>query len=75
MVNRDAPCISGQHVLRQPSRSGLGCPYRFFDATPHAEFLYGCVQRTVERDLPEGTTFLRRYDSFRQQVDGFIDMP
>jgi hypothetical protein len=26
MVNRDAPCISGQYVLRQPSRSGLGCP-------------------------------------------------
>jgi hypothetical protein len=33
------------------------------------------VQRTIERDLPEETTFLRRYDSFRQQVDGFIDMP
>jgi len=49
--------------------------YRFFDATPHAEFLYGCVQRTIERDLPEETTFLRSYDSFRRQVDGFIDMP
>src|SRR5262249_5286538 len=49
--------------------------YRFFDATLHAEFLYGCVERTIERDLPEETTFLRRYDCFRQQVDGFIDMP
>jgi hypothetical protein len=49
--------------------------YRFFDATLHAEFLYGCVERTIEQDLPEETTFLRRYDSFRQQVDSFIDVP
>lgn len=49
--------------------------YRFFDATLHAEFLYGCVQRTIEHDLPEETAFLRRYDAFRQQVDSFIDMP
>jgi Fic/DOC family len=49
--------------------------YRFFDATLHAEFLYGRVERTIERDLPEETAFLRRYDSFRQQVDGFIDIP
>jgi Fic family protein len=26
--------------------------YRFFDATPHAEFLYGCVQKTIKVDLP-----------------------
>lgn len=49
--------------------------YRFFDATLHAEFLYGCVQRTIEKDLPDETAFLRRYDSFRQQVDALIDMP
>ncbi|MDN5870778.1 MAG: Fic family protein [Nitrococcus sp.] len=49
--------------------------YRFFDATPHAEFLYRCVQRTIEHDLPAETTFLRCYDSFRQQVEAFIEMP
>ncbi|TIQ00320.1 MAG: cell filamentation protein Fic, partial [Mesorhizobium sp.] len=49
--------------------------YRFFDATPHAEFLYACVQRTIEQDLPNETDFLRRYDQFRQQVNAFIDMP
>jgi hypothetical protein len=49
--------------------------YRFFDATPHAEFLYACVQRTIERDLPDETAFVQRYDQFRQQVDAFIDMP
>jgi len=49
--------------------------YRFFDATPHAEFLYACVRKTIEEDLPFETDFLRRYDRFRQLVTGFIDMP
>jgi len=33
--------------------------YRFFDATPHAEFLYECDERTIERDLPAETSFLK----------------
>ncbi|WP_342634048.1 Fic family protein [Mesorhizobium waimense] len=49
--------------------------HRFFDATPHAEFLYACVQRTIERDLPDETAFLQRYDQFRQRMDASIDMP
>lgn len=49
--------------------------YRYFDATPHAEFLYGCVQKTVEVDLPAETTFLRAYDAFRTSVEAIVDMP
>lgn len=49
--------------------------YRFFDATPHAEFLHACVQKTIEEDLPQEADFLRRYDSFRGQVEAFLDMP
>lgn len=49
--------------------------YRFFDATLHAEFLYHCVQRTVEHDLPAEAAFLRRYDAFRRRIDAIIDMP
>ena len=49
--------------------------YRFFDATPHAEFLYACVRKTIEQDLPAETRFLQRYDEFRQQVESFLDMP
>ena len=49
--------------------------YRFFDATPQTEFLYGCVQRTIEHDLPEETEFLRRYDTFRKQLNLVVDMP
>lgn len=49
--------------------------YRYFDATPHAEFLFACVRKTIEEDLPNETDFLRRYDLFSQHVTGFIDMP
>lgn len=49
--------------------------YRFFDATPHAEFLYECVRQTIEHDLPYETDFLRRYDEFRGRIEAMIDMP
>lgn len=58
------------HVLNE-----TGDFYRFFDATPHAEFLYACVERTIERDLPAETDFLRRYDGFRRQIEAFLEMP
>src|SRR5690606_23859142 len=49
--------------------------YRFFDATPHAEFLYECVRQTFEHDLPYETDFLGRYDEFRRRIEAMIDMP
>jgi hypothetical protein len=49
--------------------------YRFFDATPHAEFLYACVKRTIEEDLPRETEFLKRYDQFRARIAAIVDMP
>ncbi len=49
--------------------------YRFFDATPHAEFLYSCVRKTIEEDLPRETEFLARYDRFRLGIEQIIDMP
>ncbi len=49
--------------------------YRFFDATPHTEFLFSCVDQTIEKDLPEETGFLRKYDAFRSGVESIVDMP
>lgn len=49
--------------------------YRFFDATPHAEFLYECVRKTIEEDLPREAAFLGRYDRFRTVVETVADMP
>ncbi|MFZ5735875.1 MAG: Fic family protein [Pseudomonadota bacterium] len=49
--------------------------YRFFDATPHAEFLYECVRQTIEHDLPNEANFLRSFDAFRAEVETIVDMP
>lgn len=49
--------------------------YRYFDATPQAEFLYACVQKTVEEDLPAEADYLARYDDFRARVQGIVEMP
>ncbi len=49
--------------------------YRYFDATAHAEFLYACVQQTVEIDLPGEVAYLGAYDHFSQTVLNEIDMP
>jgi len=49
--------------------------YRFFDATPQAEFLFECVRKTIEVDLPEETRFLRAFDQFSALVGRLVDMP
>jgi len=49
--------------------------YRYFDATPHAEFLYECVAQTIEIDLPKEAQFLENYDRFDTAVQNIVDMP
>jgi hypothetical protein len=49
--------------------------YRYFDATPHAEFLYECVAETVEHDLPQEVHYLEAYDRFVGAVENIVDMP
>ncbi|MBW8310290.1 MAG: Fic family protein [Candidatus Paracaedibacteraceae bacterium] len=49
--------------------------YRYFDATPQAEFLYACVEKTIQVDLPEEIDFLQRYDAFKQRVTAFLELP
>ena len=49
--------------------------YRYFDATAHTEFLYRCVEESVEKDLPEEVAYLQRYDRFADAVGQIVDMP
>jgi hypothetical protein len=49
--------------------------YRFFDATEEAEFLYACVKRTVEEDLPREIDYLRRHDEALRRIMDTIEMP
>ena len=49
--------------------------YRYFDCTAEAEFLYNCVARTVEQDLPNEIDFLRRQDEAQSRIMEIVDMP
>jgi hypothetical protein len=49
--------------------------YRFFDCTGAAEFLYRCVERTVQHDLPEEIDYLRRHDEAMRRIMNTVEMP
>jgi hypothetical protein len=76
-AQRLLPCVSWEPTERGNVRvlNDTEDFYRFFDATPHAEFLYGCVRRTIEQNLPQETAFLRAYDAFCERVGAIVDMP
>ncbi|HWL53656.1 MAG TPA: Fic family protein [Chthoniobacteraceae bacterium] len=49
--------------------------YRFFDATPQAEFLYKCVRETIESSLPEEVAYLTRHDRMKKWISDHFEMP
>lgn len=49
--------------------------YRYFDCTQAAEFLYACVARAVDQDLPQEIDFLRRNDEAMRRIMNTIEMP
>lgn len=49
--------------------------YRYFDATAQAEFLFACVEETVNKTLPEEVEYLKKHDLFNEFIKNYIDMP
>jgi hypothetical protein len=49
--------------------------YRYFDCTEAAEFLYGCVARAIDKDLPREIDFLRRNDEAIRRIMNLVEMP
>lgn len=49
--------------------------YRYFDATKQAEFLYYCVEDTLNRIIPEEIRYLQSYDQFKKYIDNKFEMP
>jgi Fic/DOC family len=49
--------------------------YRYFDCTDNAEFLYGCVEQTIEHDLPQEIDYLRRHDEAMRRIMDLVEMP
>jgi hypothetical protein len=48
---------------------------RYFDAIAHAEFLYRCVEQTIERDLREDFAYLQAHDRFTRGIQEIAAMP
>jgi len=49
--------------------------YRYFDATKQAEFLFACVEETVNKTLPNEIKYLEKYDRLNNYIKNYIDMP
>ena len=49
--------------------------YRYFDATRQTEFLYDCVNDTIENIIPEEVAYLNKYDEFKNYLDNELEMP
>ncbi|MBN9890590.1 Fic family protein [Salipiger abyssi] len=49
--------------------------YRFYDCTAEAEFLYECVLRTIEKDLPREIEYLKRHDEAMRGIMNAVEMP
>ncbi|MFN7919543.1 MAG: Fic family protein [Bryobacteraceae bacterium] len=61
-----------QRMTVQNETIGL---YRYPDLTRHAEFLYECIEETVEKDWPEQIRFLEAFDGATRAVQAVVDMP
>ena len=49
--------------------------YRYFDATKQAEFLYDCVNDTIENVIPQEVDYLQKYDEMKSYLDDIFQMP
>lgn len=49
--------------------------YRYFDATPQAEFLFECVDTTIHKTIPEEVNYLQKYDEMKLWLDDHYQMP
>ena len=49
--------------------------FRYFDCTKQAEFLFKCIEETVNNTLPDEIDYLERYDRINEYIKNYIDMP
>lgn len=49
--------------------------YRYFDATKQAEFLFDCVNDTIENVIPNEVDYLHKYEEMKSYLDDVFEMP
>jgi Fic/DOC family len=49
--------------------------YRYFDATAQAEFLFECMDYTINKIIPKEVAYLQKYDDMKAWLDDTFQMP
>lgn len=49
--------------------------YRYFDCTQSCEFIYECVQKTIQETLPKELKYLRSFDKSYNEINEHLEMP
>lgn len=49
--------------------------YKYYDATPQAEFLFDCIDYTIRTIIPEEVSYLQNYDQMKVWLDDNFGMP
>lgn len=49
--------------------------YRYYDLTHQAEFLYNCVEETIDRIITAEIDYLEKYDRVTNLISSFINLP
>jgi len=69
-INYELDAQRGLNVSNDTARL-----YRYFDATPQAEYLYQCIEETIRSDLRDEIGFLSVFDAALRAVLDIVDMP
>lgn len=49
--------------------------YRYFDLTRQAEFLYECVEETIDKIIPAELDYLEKYDRMTEFINNHVTLP
>ena len=49
--------------------------YRYFDATLQSEFLFECIERTIDKIIPSEVAYLQKYDEMKSWLNNIFEMP
>ncbi len=49
--------------------------YRYYDLTKQVEFLYECVEETIEKIIPEELDYLEKYDRMTKYINTYWSLP
>lgn len=49
--------------------------YRYYDLTAQVEFLYECVEETIEQIIPDELDYLEKYDRMTQYINNYLSLP